>query len=128
MDINTHRKIDQQLCGKPLMLKEGFSRVELICDRRMTVDDRSLVHGGFIFGLADHAAMIAVNHPYVVLGSADSRFLKPVTAGDTVVAEAAVKAIDGKKYTVEAIVRSGEERVFAATFICFALDSHVLDR
>jgi acyl-coenzyme A thioesterase PaaI-like protein len=48
----------------------------------MAVDDRGLVHGGFVFGLADHAAMLAVNDPNVVLGAASTRFLKPVRVGE----------------------------------------------
>ncbi|MBF0527471.1 MAG: thioesterase, partial [Deltaproteobacteria bacterium] len=65
MNILTHQMIDQELCGKPLQVESGFSRVELRTLERMAVDGSGLVHGGFIFGLADYAAMIAVNHPYV---------------------------------------------------------------
>ena len=79
MEIITHNRIDQELCGKPLLLEEGYSRVELLTTERMAVDRVGLIHGGFIFGLADYAAMIAVNHPNVVLGAADVKFLKPVT-------------------------------------------------
>jgi acyl-coenzyme A thioesterase PaaI-like protein len=48
----------------------------------MVVDAHGLVHGGFVFGLADYAAMLAVNDPNVVLGAAEARFLKPVRRGD----------------------------------------------
>jgi acyl-coenzyme A thioesterase PaaI-like protein len=44
----------------------------------MAADQRGLVHGGFTFGLADYAAMVAVNDPNVVLGAAEVRFLAPV--------------------------------------------------
>jgi acyl-coenzyme A thioesterase PaaI-like protein len=76
MKINTHKEIDKELCGKVLIVKEGFSRVELKTIQRMTVDDKGLVHGGFIFGLADYSARVAVNHPNVVLGAADIKFSK----------------------------------------------------
>ena len=56
----------------------------------MAADDIGLVHGGFIFGMADYAAMLAVNDPNVVLGAADVKFLKPVSVQETVVAEARV--------------------------------------
>ena len=58
--------------------------MELLTNRSMAVDETGLVHGGYIFGLADYAAMIAVNHPNVVLGSSEVKFLKPVRAGETV--------------------------------------------
>ena len=66
----------------------------------MAADDRGLVHGGFIFGMADYAAMVAVNDPLVVLGSAETKFLKPVQVGDTVEAVARVQSESGKKRIV----------------------------
>ncbi len=70
MEIKTHLAIDRRLCGEPLELREGFASVELTTTREMEADSSGLVHGGFVFGLADHAAMLAVNHPNVVLGQA----------------------------------------------------------
>jgi uncharacterized protein (TIGR00369 family) len=126
MDINTHKKIDLTLCGKPLEIDEGFSRVELLLTDNMAADESGLVHGGFVFGLADYSAMIAVNHPNVVLGSADVKFLKPLRKGDTVVAEAKVENITGKRQTVRVVVNNKDEKVFEGLFICFVLDKHVL--
>ena len=126
MDIQTHQDIDAELCGAALELREGFSRVRLETTLRMAVDEPGLVHGGFIFGLADYAAMIAVNHPSVVLGGANVKFLKPVNAGEVVVAEAAVRSANGRKRSVDVICRRGEERVFEGEFACFVLDRHVL--
>ncbi|MFO8083508.1 MAG: PaaI family thioesterase [Desulfobacterales bacterium] len=126
MEISTHQKIDRELCGKPLEIKEGYSRVELVALKSMAVDETGLVHGGFIFGQADYAAMIAVNHPNVVLGGAEVKFLKPVKTGDTVVAEARVTAVEKKKHTVEVTVNRDNEKVFEGTFFCFVLGKHVL--
>jgi uncharacterized protein (TIGR00369 family) len=126
MEIITHQKINQELCGKPLEVKEGYSLVELVTLESMAADQSGLVHGGFIFGQADYAAMIAVNHPNVVLGGAGVKFLKPVKAGERVLAEARVTAVEGKKNTVEVVVTRGEEKVFAGTFTCFVLGKHVL--
>jgi uncharacterized protein (TIGR00369 family) len=126
MDINTHKMIDRSLCGTPIEIKEGFSRIELLLTENMTADESGLIHGGFVFGLADYAAMIAVNHPNVVLGSADVKFLKPLKKGDTVVAEAKVENISGKKHTVHVTVEKDKVKVFEGVFICFVLDKHVL--
>ncbi|AOY59607.1 MULTISPECIES: thioesterase, FlK family [Desulfococcus] len=126
MDIITHRKINQTLCGRPLTVEKGNSRVALSTTEAMVADDSGLVHGGFVFGLADYAAMIAVNHPNVVLGSADVRFLKPVRAGETVTAEASVIEESGKKRVVRVTASSGSVRVFEGEMVCFVLDRHVL--
>lgn len=126
MEIITHQKINQEICGKPLEVKKGYSRVELVTLESMAADQSGLVHGGFIFGQADYAAMIAVNHPNVVLGGADVKFLKPVKTGERVLAEARVTAVEGKKNTVEVVVTRGEEKVFAGHFTCFVLGKHVM--
>ncbi len=125
MNILTHEKINRELCGQPLAIEDGYSRVELKTAQNMAVDDFDLVHGGFIFGLADYAAMIAVNHPNVVLGGADVKFLKPVKVDESVIAEARVEEQSGKKHIVPVIVKNGDETVFKGTFTCFVLDQHV---
>lgn len=126
MEIATHHKIDQSLCGTPLMTENGFSRVQLETMECMAADETGLIHGGFIFGLADYAAMIAVNHPNVVLGSAQVKFLKPVKTGDIVVAEARTAPGDNTKKTVAVTVYRGKTTVFEGVFTCFVLETHVL--
>ncbi len=127
MQIITHQAIDQTLCGSPVHVEKGFSRVEFVATPQMTADDSGLVHGGFVFGLADYAAMIAVNHPNVVLGAADVKFLKPIIRGDKVIAEARVEEIQGKKHWVAVSVTKQDEIIFQGMFTCFVLKNHVLD-
>ena len=125
MNLLTHEKIDRELCGQPQVLEEGHSKVSLLTTQRMSADDTGLVHGGFIFGLADFAAMIAVNHPTVVLGAAEVRFLKPVKVGDTIDAEARVTSQKGKKHLVQVTVNNGSQQVFEGSFTAFVTDQHV---
>ena len=127
MEIRTHKEIDAALCGQAEALGEGTSRVRLTADARMAVDQRGLVHGGFVFGLADYAAMIAVNHPNVVLGAASVKFLAPVRVGETLIAEAQTEDAGGRKRQVAVRVRRGDKPVFEGRFTCFVLDAHVLD-
>jgi acyl-coenzyme A thioesterase PaaI-like protein len=127
MKIDTHRRIDQTFCGKPIFVESGNSQVELATTPRMAADEQGLVHGGFIFGAADYAAMIAVNHPHVVLGASDVKFLKPVRVGETVMVRAQVREVKGKKYWVSVSVDKDGEEVFQGMFTCFVLDKHVLD-
>ena len=126
MDIQTHQQINEDLCGTPVILSPGFCRIELKTSDAMKVDDHGLVHGGFIFGLADYAAMLAVNDPNVVLAGATVKFLKPVRVGESVIAEAKTTDKQGKKYVVLVTVYRQEEPVFSGEFICFVLDRHVL--
>ena len=124
--INTHNDIDPVLCGTALELEDGFAKVVLKTLDSMKVDDTGLVHGGFIFGLADYAAMIAVNHPNVVLGAADVKFLKPVKAGEEAVAEARVEFFEGRKSLVDVVVKVKDIEVLKGVLTCFVLDKHVL--
>jgi len=126
MKPNTHLSIDRRLCGEPLELGEGTARVALFALPEMAVDARGLVHGGFVFGLADHAAMLAVNDPNVVLAGADIRFLMPVVVGEQLVAEAWVEETDGRKSRVRVeVVRDGDT-VMSGDFRCVTLARHVL--
>lgn len=124
---NTHLEIDGSLCGEPMSLEPGSACARLRTRSDMAVDDRGLVHGGFVFGLVDHAAMLAVNDPFVVLGSADVRFVAPVVVGDEVVAEARVVEQSGKKRTLEVSARVADRRVLVGTMTAFVLAHHVLD-
>lgn len=127
MNILTHQSIDAELCGTPVKLEGGSSKIEYLTTPRMAVDKSGLVHGGFIFGLADYAAMLAVNHPNVVLGSADVKFTKPVKIDESVCAEAKVISSDGKKHIVAVVVKRENDAVFQGEFTCFVLEKHVLD-
>ena len=126
MNIRTHQGINQELCGRPLRVGEGHCSIEMNTSRAMLADEKGLVHGGFIFGLADYAAMLAVNDPNVVLGSAEVKFFKPVRLNDVVVAEARVEEVKGKKHKVAVSIANGKETVFQGMFTCFVLDKHVL--
>ncbi|TIH15948.1 PaaI family thioesterase [Marinifilum sp. JC120] len=126
MNINTHENIDQSLCGEPVSVAEGSSEVRLTCTRNMAADASGLVHGGFIFGMADYAAMLTVNHPNVVLAGAESRFLKPSQVGDVLVAKAHEQEKDGRKHIIKVDVSCNGEVVFSGTFTCFVTKEHVL--
>lgn len=123
----THLATDPRLCGEIVELTEGSARVSLEAAAEMAVDERGLIHGGFVFGLADYAAMLAVNEPTVVLGAAQCRFLAPVKVGDRLEAHASATSPEGRKHPVEARVVRGDDVVFTAAFTCFVLPGHVLD-
>lgn len=123
---NTHLEINETLCGAPVKIEEGYCLIRFDATEAMKVDSFGLVHGGFIFGAADYAAMLAVNHPNVVLGSAEVQFLKPLKVRETIFAEAKVVETKGRKKTVSVSVSLEDTEIFKGTFTCFVLDKHVL--
>ncbi|WP_297488717.1 PaaI family thioesterase [Thermococcus sp.] len=129
MEQRTHRLASGRLVGRPVRIGEGRVEVELLTTEEMAVDEYGLVHGGFTFGLADYAAMLAVNEPTVVLGEAEVRFLKPVKAGELLRAKAELREDLGRKKVVWVeVFNEGGEKVFEGAFHCYVLEKHVLAR
>ena len=126
MNLNTHLNIDTALCGKVTKLEENSAEVLLHTTCQMGTDAYGLVHGGFVFGAADHAAMAAVNDPLVVLGASSSRFIAPVKVGDAVLCKATVVLEKGKKRQVEVKAFVNDTLVFEGSFTTFVLEKHVL--
>lgn len=124
----THLAISPSLVGEPMEMGPGTAVARLVTRQEMCADERGLIHGGFTFGLADYAAMLAVNEPHVVLGGAETKFLAPVLCGEVLVARAEVREEKGKKRLVECRVYVGEHPVFDGLFTCFVLGGHVLDQ
>lgn len=126
-EIRTHEAIDRTLCGEPVELAPGRARVRLRAAPAMAADATGLVHGGFVFGLADYAAMLAVNRPTVVLGDAQVRFLAPVRVGEEIEAEATLEPSEGRKQPVRVVVRRGGDVMLEGRLTCFVPERHVLE-
>jgi len=126
----THLAVSEDLVGKAERIEGGnFARVSLTVDSRMRADEKGLIHGGFTFGLADFAAMVAVNDPFVVLLSSQVQFLKPVVTGESLTAVAEVLETDGKKRKVRCVVvNQDREKVLEGEFLCLVLNRHVLEK
>ena len=127
LEAATHLGASARLVGRPLVLRYGFARCGLATCAEMTIDDRGLVHGSFAFGLADYAAMLAVNDANVVLGAASTRFLAPVRSGEYLVATANVHSGRGRKRVVHVDVCVGDRVVLRGVFDTFVLANHVFD-
>lgn len=127
---NTHLNVSKKLVGSVVLIEENSAKVSLEVTKEMIVDEFNLTHGGFVFGLADYAAMVAINEPTVVLGKAEVKFIKPVVLNDKLTAIAIISDnSNGKKITVSVTVVNKEEQlVFEGSFVCFVLDKHILEK
>lgn len=125
MEIKTHIRANPKYLGSAISLKDDkCSQVELVTSEEMIVDDKGLIHGGFTFGLADYAAMIAVNNPNVVLGKAECKFIAPVKKSEKMIARALVKEIKGNRRDVKVEILVEDKKVFIGLFVCYVLDRH----
>ncbi len=122
----THENIDHALCGDIKTLDRGYAEVVLTTTQDMAVDDMGLIHGGFVFGAADFAAMAAVNEANVVLATSHCQFLAPVKVGDMVIFKAKVQQKDGRKRNVEVEAFSYDVKIFTGLFRAVITERHVL--
>jgi len=129
IEQNTHLLASEKFVGSVVSIVKNGAVVKLKITKEMLVDKFNLAHGGFVFGLADYAAMVAINEPTVVLGKAEVKFLKPVQIDAELTARATIKnKPEGKKTSVSVVVENAkEEIVFEGEFVCFVLEKHVLD-
>lgn len=126
----THLSVSEELVGKVEKIESGkSSQVALKTVPQMGVDEKRLVHGGFTFGLADYAAMVAVNDPYVVLLSSQVRFVKPVATGESLTARARVIEEEGRKRKVQCeVFNQDQQKVLEGEFLCLILSQHILEK
>ncbi|MCF6183407.1 MAG: PaaI family thioesterase [Bacteroidales bacterium] len=129
MKPQTHLFTSDELAGKIVKIEKSKAVVELSPLKSMRVDKYGLLHGGFIFGLADYAAMLAVNEPNVVLEKANVKFIKPVTIQEKIIAKAKIVNSKKNKYIVEVEVYNEQNEIlFWGSFVCFVTSKHVLDK
>jgi acyl-CoA thioesterase len=124
--LKTHDSINQELCGEIHKIELGYVEVELKTTQEMVADEMGLIHGGFVFGAADYAAMAAVNERNVVLVASECQFLSPVKLGDTVKVIAKVRHKEGRKRNVEVEAFVLDIKVFSGTFKTVITERHVL--
>jgi len=126
IELNTHRKINQTLCGRLIEQKENYAKVKLEAIEEMAVDELGLIHGGFTFAAADFCAMATINHPNVVLTNSKSKFLAPVKVGDIVIFESEVIFDDDKRQEINVVGKIDDIKVYEGIFGTVVLKKHVL--
>lgn len=125
-NLNTHMKINTNFSGEIVEINPGYAKVVLDTIEVMRADEMGMIHGGFIFGAADFAAMAAVNEPNVVLASCTCLFLSPVRVGDKVSFIAEEHQKEGRKRTVNVKGYVYDIKVFEGEFKTIITDRHVL--
>jgi acyl-CoA thioesterase len=124
--LMTHMKVNTSFSGEVVSINPGYASVILDTLEVMRADEIGMVHGGFIFGAADFAAMAAVNEPNVVLASCNCMFFSPVRVGDQVRFEAEEHQKEGRKRTVNVKGYVYDIKVFEGEFKTIITDRHVL--
>ena len=89
-------------------LAPGRARVTMTATAEM-VNGHGIVHGGYLFLLADTAFACACNYPgaVTVAASADITFISPAREGESLTAEAMERQLYGRSGLYDVTVRSG---------------------
>lgn len=124
--IKTHQKINHDICGEIEKVEVGYVELKLITTQEMVADELGLIHGGFVFGAADYAAMVAVNEKNVVLVGSESNFLAPAKFGDIIYVKAKVRHKEGRKRNVHVTAQVEDIKIFEAEFKTVVTERHVL--
>ena len=126
LPLETHTLINTYLCGDIVKHEKGYVELKLETENEMVVDELGLIHGGFVFGAADFAAMAAVNERNVVLVASECQFLAPVKLGDKVLFKAQVRQQEGRKRNVHVTAFVLDIKVFEGEFMTVITERHVL--
>jgi acyl-coenzyme A thioesterase PaaI-like protein len=125
-NIDTHLKINKNYCGVLMEMNEGYAKVLLSTIEEMGVDELGMIHSGFIFGAANYCAVMAINHPNVVLTWSDCRFLVPIDIGKEVIFEAEALHTSTKKREVKVVGKTDDIKIFEGIFVCVTMEKHPL--
>lgn len=79
-----------------------------------------IVRGHHIFAQANSLAVAIIDAPVALTGSAELRFVRPVTVGERLIAKAEVVSREGRRHVVEVHTRAGSDEVFTGQFVVFA--------
>ena len=125
-ELVTHYKINQALNGVLDDIEEGYARVIFTATDDMVVDNRGMIHSGFIFGAANYAAMAAVNISTAILAVSKTNFLAPLSVNDEAVFEATALQKDTRKRTVMVVGYFNNIKFFEGEFTIVVLEHHPL--
>ncbi len=127
MEQKVRLHASRQWVGEPLLIKDGYSEVELFVFSEMAVDERGMVNNGFIFGLGEYAAVLAINMDFVFVERAEIEFLKPVRIGERLEAVARKVDEDNGLITVNVVVSDSSEEIMRGNYFCRLHEEHLLD-
>lgn len=124
--VKANNLINQHIVGILDELNQDEAIVRLNCTEDMVVDEKGLIHSGFIFSSANYAATAAVNSPHSVLAVSKANFLAPLTLNDVVIFKAKAMQTEARKRVVEVIGYLHDVKVFEGEFSIVVLERHVL--
>ncbi len=113
----------KEIVGELIDLELGQRGLSILETTEAMVFERTrIVRGQYIFAQAESLAIALVDAEVVLTGLANSKFKRPVTAGERLLAKAQViRPRGGNRYVVLVETRVGQDKVFRGKFVVFAV-------
>ncbi|RDU61227.1 thioesterase [Helicobacter didelphidarum] len=123
-DRSIAKDISFRLSGELIGLAHNVSKVKFTPIEDMCVDSR-LIHSGFIFSAASHAALTALNKKNSLIIGADIKFLAPIELGHEVIFKAEALQDDTKKCEVKVEGFLLDIKIFYGMFYIAVFDKKI---
>lgn len=114
-----------EIIGELVDLELGRSAISIFkTTEDMVFEKTRIVRSHYLFSQADSLALAVIDADVAVTGLANVKYHRPVEAGERLVAKAKIIRTKGDdKFIVQVVTRSGDETVFRAKFVVFALEN-----
>lgn len=112
----------REIVGELVDLNLGTSGISILETTEDMVFERTrLVRGQYIFAQAESLAIALIDADVVLTGLSNSKFKRPVYAGERLLAKAEVIRQQGNRTVVLVETRVGQDKVFRGKFVVFAV-------
>jgi len=109
--------------GETIEIEPGKSGLSLLeTEPWMCLEKCDIVRGHILFALLNSLAAAVAEAPIALTGEAHVDFLRPVRAGERLIAKAKVQKKTGRRVFVEAVARSGENIVARGRFVVHGMN------
>ncbi len=109
--------------GETIEVEPGKSGLSLLeTNPSMCLEKCDIVRGHVLFALLNSLAAAVAEAPIALTGEAHVDFLRPVRAGERLIAKAKVQKKTGRRVFVEAVARSGENIVARGRFVVHGMN------
>lgn len=100
LDLNICGLLKPDLCGNILKITQEEVVISFAPSKQMISDESNLIHSGFIFNVANYAAMCLVNQPNALTIKSEVQFLAPIEFEQEMLFIATINQSNNKKYEI----------------------------
>ncbi len=114
---------ESEIIGELMDLKLNDSGISFLeTTKEMAFKRTRVVRGHHIFSMAESLAIAVIDARVALTGVANIKYIKPVLAGDKLLAKAKIIRVRGNKYFVHVKINAKQNQVFRGKFILVSIE------